>query len=152
MRGAITSGKLVVMGVVVFGLSGIGWAQTNSDKATASPESVHIQALAQAFQVSPQAVEALWAKHAAKGGQAWDTVASHLTQAQPATYTEPVAFPRHAVQVHALAQTFQVSHQAVEALWAKHAAKGGQAWDTVAMQLVEAQASRQTGEIVASTN
>jgi hypothetical protein len=151
MRGVITSGKLIVMGIVVFGLSEIGWAQTYSDKATATTEAGQIQALAQAFQVSPQKVAGLRAKHAAMGGQAWDAVASHLTQAQPAAYTEPVAFPRHAVQVRALAQTFQVSPQEVEVLWAKHAARGGQAWDAVAMELAEAQASRQTHEIIAST-
>jgi hypothetical protein len=144
MRGVITTGKLIVMGVVVFGLSGIGWAQTYSDKATATTEAGQIQALAQAFQVSPQAVEALRAKHAAMGGQAWDAVASHLTQAQPAAYTEPVAFPRHAVQVRALAQTFQVSPQAIEVLWAKHAAMGGQAWDAVASHLTQAQPAAYT--------
>jgi len=152
MRGVITSGKLIVMGIVVFGLSEIGWAQTYSDEPTATTEAGQIQALAQAFQVSPQTVEALRAKHAALGGQAWDAVASHLTQAQPAAYTEPVAFPRHAVQIRGLAQAFQVSPQVVQALWAKHAAVGGQAWDAVAMELAEAQASRQTNQMVASTN
>ena len=87
MRGVITSGKLIVMGIVVFGLSEIGWAQTYSDTATATTEAGQIQALAQAFQVSPQAVEVLWAKHAARGGQAWDAVAMELAEAQASRQT-----------------------------------------------------------------
>jgi hypothetical protein len=51
--------------------------------ATTTGEAVQIQAWAQAFQVSPQVVEQLWAKHATQGSQGCGAVAVELAQAQP---------------------------------------------------------------------
>jgi hypothetical protein len=138
MRGFITSAKLGVMGIVLVGLGGIGWAQANSDEAAASADAGQIQALAQAFHVSPQVVEELRANHATQG---WGAVALHLAQAQPPARTEPVAVPSDTVQVHALARAFHVSPQVVEELWANQATQG---WGAVALPLAQAQPPAQT--------
>jgi hypothetical protein len=133
MRRFITSAKLGVMGIVLFGLGGIGWAQANSDESAARADAGQIQALARVFHVSPPVVEQLWAKHAKQG---WGAVAFQLAQAQPLAQTAPAAVPPHTVQVRALARVFHVSPPVVEELWAKH---GNQGWGAVAFQLAQAQ-------------
>jgi hypothetical protein len=138
MRRFITSAKLGVMGIVLVGLGGVGWAQANSDEAATGSEAVQIRALAQAFHVSPQVVEELRANHATQG---WGAVAVHLAQAQPSAQTEPVAVPSHTVQVHALARAFHVSPQVVEELRANHATQG---WGAVAVHLAQEQPSART--------
>ena len=56
--------------------------------AATTGEAVQIQALAQAFQVSPQVVEELWTKHATQGWQGYGAVAFHLAQEQPPAQTD----------------------------------------------------------------
>ena len=145
MRGIITSGKFIVMASVLFGLGGIGWAQTTSDLATASADAVQIQALAHAFQVPSRDVAALRVKHAKQG---WGEVALQLAQAQPPAHRGSTAVPPHMVQVRALAQAFQVSPNVVEGLWATHATHG---WGAVAIHLAQRQPAAQTDVTIAST-
>jgi len=105
-----------------------------------------VRVLAQAFQVSPQVVEALWAKDAK---QDMDAVAFQLAhQAQPPAQTDLAGVPSHRVMVGALAEAFQVPPQVVEELWAKNAKHD---WEGVALQLAhQAQAPAQTNVIIYS--
>ena len=60
-----------------------------TDQAGVSSHTVMVDALAQAFQVSPQVVEELWTKN---GKQDWDAVAMQLLQVQPPGQTDVIIY------------------------------------------------------------